>query len=136
MDIQAQPHCETLLWLHNNIAPHAKTFSNTSTLPYKKCHSQLFFTPFSLHFSLFIHILIAQDCLSPHLDIILERPLAELVSRTNTSITVNWTAPILQSSCTNVFFPPLMYMVRVRLVMEVVDGFPQVSTTYMYIALL
>ena len=65
----------------------------------------------------------------------MDRPLAELVSRTNTSITVNWTAPTLQPSCTNVFFPPLMYMVRVRLQMDVVDGFPQVSTMYMYIAL-
>ena len=77
-----------------------------------------------------MHTFTAQDCLSPNLDIVLDRPVAELVSRTNTSITVNWTAPTLASSCTNVFFPPLMYMVRVALDMiNVVDGFPQVSTT-------
>ena len=51
-----------------------------------------------------------------------------LVSRTNVSITVNWTAPTLDPSCTNVFFPPLMYMVRVRLGMRVVPGYPQVGT--------
>ena len=80
-----------------------------------------------------MHTFTAQDCLSPILDIIPDRPVAELVSRTNISITVNWIAPTLQPSCTNVFFPPLMYMVRVALNMDdVVDGFPQVSTMYMY----
>ena len=72
--------------------------------------------------------LTAQDCLSPELDVTIQRPRPMLVSRTNISITVNWTAPTLDQSCTNVFFPPLMYMVTVMLGMREVPGYPQVGT--------
>ena len=137
MDIRTYKHNLTLRLSrgHTIIVPHAKAFSNKIS-KHPLCHTRNATPTFSPPLSPYIspplmHILTAQDCLSPFLDEIMERPLAERVSRTNTSITVNWTAPTLEPSCTNVFFPPLMYMVRARLDMRVVDGYPQVSTMYM-----
>jgi len=71
----------------------------------------------------------AQGCLAPSILFLSSRPQPSLVSRTNTTITVNWTAPTLGSQCADVVFsfPPLMYMVRVELNMALVDGYPQVD---------
>ena len=64
------------------------------------------------------------------LDTVGNRPEPVLVNKTNTTITVSWTAPALPAECDDVVFSlaTFTYDVRARTAMEdVVPGYPRVS---------
>ena len=71
------------------------------------------------------------DCLSPSgLSIVGDRPRPVPVNKTNTTITVSWTAPALPEECDDVVFSlaTFTYEVRARTDMiRVVPGYPRVS---------
>jgi len=114
-------NCIHVVW----IVTHVHTYTCTYTILYTY-HTYM-------HTHTHIHTIptnTAQGCLAPSILFLSSRPQPSLVSRTNTTITVNWTAPTLGSQCADVVFsfPPLMYMIRVRLNLEVLDGYPQVES--------
>ena len=118
-----------VVWIVTHMHTYTCTYIHTH-------HIYTYHTYMHTHTHTHIHTYIpthtAQGCLAPSILFLSSRPQPSLVSRTNTTITVNWTAPTLGSQCADVVFsfPPLMYMVRVQLNMAVVDGYPQVDLIF------
>ena len=71
-------------------------------------------------------------CLTPELGTSTDnpnRPVIQLVNKTNTSITVNWTVPQLTADCQESVFssPPLHYTLEAEANMYDLPGFPMVG---------
>ena len=69
-------------------------------------------------------------CYSPNFVQDESRPVSELVSKTNTTLTIKWDLPSLPSACQDIVFSvlPLTYTVDLESMQSIdVDGYPRVS---------
>jgi hypothetical protein len=77
----------------------------------------------------FLIIYAAQDCVSPNVLKVRDRPKAQLFSITNTSVILKWMPPPLEEHCDDrvINYPPLIYGISVSYAGVPLLGFPIVS---------